>query len=192
MKRHILIEECRVAQPQGAVLLVVIELLPQRLRPLPNRLAVGYAQQIHHLLLRLAVRQLRQHPQRHIQAYRGIHLVPFSGENNSRRFVTELPQCLRVHPVLRFPCRGMARLRNGILSYSRTAAARQHQRRQQAAQHHPYLFHLFSSLFCSLHFNNVVSPIYVTENSAKRFPFFVLHRKFSLCSFTFTRESVKI
>ncbi len=147
MKRHILIEEHCVAQPQGAVLLVVTELLPQCLRPLPQRFIVGHVQQLHHLLLRLAVRQLRQHPQRRVQAYRRIHSIPVSDKKGCRRFVAEPLQRLRVHSILRFPhpC-GHTSLRNDVLPHFRTAAARQHQHRQHAAQYSSYFFHPIPSL----------------------------------------------
>ena len=147
MERHGFIEKRRVPQPQGAVLLVAVKLPPQALRPLPQRFAVGHAQQLRHLFLCPALRQLRQHPQRQIQAHRRVHSVLPRRKDHLRRLAAEANQLLGVHPFLRFlRPGGIAGLHDGVLPCRAAAAARQQQRCQRAAQYSSYFLHPVPSL----------------------------------------------
>ena len=178
-----------VGQPAHRVA-VLIDADPQAVDLLPQRFRVGGAQQSHHLLPCLAVRQLRQHPQRRIQADGRIHRVLPPDEDLRRRLIGKAPhravvrtltlaQRLQALPVgflrrgigvpvplavlvdiiLIHRLRGEHRIRrfhHGILrqirrrrrplrlasDYLYSAADRQHQRRQHAAQNCSHSFHV--------------------------------------------------
>ena len=178
-----------VGQPAHRVA-VLIDADPQAVDLLPQRFRVGGAQQSHHLLPCLAVRQLRQHPQRRIQADGRIHRVLPSGEDLRRRLIGKAPhravvrpltlaqllqrlsifavrriigvpvplavlvdvifihRLLGKHRIGRLPDRILRQIRRRrrplrlASDYLYSAAARQHQRRQHAAQNCSHSLHV--------------------------------------------------
>ena len=82
-------QERAVGQMAHGLAVVYIRAQPQIAHRLPQGLAVGRAQQVHHLLLRVPIGHLRQHAERRIQTDGRVHPVLAVGEDPAQRPVSK-------------------------------------------------------------------------------------------------------